>query len=177
LTLLRRVLQATCLVLFLWFLAAVAQWGYSGDGADFFLHMDPALMGFSGLSGRAWQPAFWPSLLVLASALVMGRAFCGYVCPMGATLDGAQALFGPKKRPNRGNPGPVWLKYLVLAGLAGAALAGVGLVFWASPLALITRFYGLLIHPLVMLGGRDWPYLGKAPGRNRRSHQFDNDPD
>ena len=93
-TLLRRVLQVICLVLFLGFLAAVAQWGYSRGGADFFLHMDPALTGLSGLSGRAWQPAFWPSLLVLAGALVMGRAFCGYVCPLGVTLDGAQALFG-----------------------------------------------------------------------------------
>ena len=100
------------------------------------------------MSGRVWQLAFWPALVVLMSALVMGRAFCGYVCSLGVTLDGAQALLGPKKRPQRAaGPGPIWLKYLVLAGLAGAALAGVGLAFWASPLALVTRFYGLLSTP------------------------------
>lgn len=150
----RPLIQALSLAVFLALLLAVADWGYSGAWADLFLRMDPSLVGFSALAGRIWLAAFWPALLVLASAFFLGRAFCAYLCPLGATLDGAKAILKPRAKAGGEGPGPLWLKYLLLAALAGAALFGVGLVFWLSPLALATRFYGLLIHPLFALGAQ-----------------------
>ncbi|MEN8211316.1 MAG: hypothetical protein ABFR31_06330, partial [Thermodesulfobacteriota bacterium] len=41
------------------------------------------------------------------------------------------------------------IKYLVLVFLLGTALFGVSYIFIASPLSLITRFYGLVIFPLI----------------------------
>jgi len=41
------------------------------------------------------------------------------------------------------------LKYIILFFLFGASLLGVSFVFVAAPLSLITRFYGLLVHPVL----------------------------
>jgi len=41
------------------------------------------------------------------------------------------------------------LKYVILFFLLGASLLGVSFVFVAAPLSLITRFYGLLVHPVL----------------------------
>ena len=41
------------------------------------------------------------------------------------------------------------IKYLVLIFLVGSALFGVSYVFFASPLSLITRGYGLVVFPVL----------------------------
>ena len=144
----RRSVQLLSLALFLGGLAGAAfslPWLLP---KDLFLRLDPVLMGATGLSARALSWAALPALVVLISAPFLGRVFCGYVCPLGTTLDGADKLFS-------GRGEKAWVKrlrslgYWILLALLGSALAGVSLVFAASPLALITRFYGLLIHPLL----------------------------
>lgn len=145
----RRWIQAVCLVIFLLLLA-------TGDrliNADLFSRMDPALTGIAAIAGRVLAWAFLPALIVALSALFMGRAFCGYICPMGTTIDATDAAIKPKKRQK--NPPPKifqpGLKTIIVFFLAGAAAAGVSFVFWASPLSLITRFYATVIYPVVWL--------------------------
>jgi len=142
----RRSIQIGSLFLFLVFLAAAGNF----SGSDLFLRMDPALVGITAIAGRVIKWAFFPALLVLLSAPLFGRVFCGYICPMGTTIDLADARIAPKKpvpprwiRPN--------LKIYLLAFSIGAALLGVSLAFWTAPLALITRFYGMVVYPVVLL--------------------------
>lgn len=183
----RRAAQLGSLILFFCFLAAAGKF----PGTDLFLRMDPALVAITAIAGRVIQWAFLPALLVLFSAPLFGRVFCGYICPMGTTIDLSDRLSRilmlsprgksgsrdsgirrndgrgrllPVKTPNGGvcqlvtlkriSPAP-WLspnlKIHILVILAGAALAGVSLVYWASPVALVTRFYGLVVYPVVLL--------------------------
>ncbi|MDR2075904.1 MAG: 4Fe-4S binding protein, partial [Desulfovibrio sp.] len=103
--------------------------------------------------------------------------------PLGATLDLARFLlggiFGPpasrekgpgaartKDSPPAEEPTPLprtrkRVKYLILAAILGAALAGVNLIFWASPLPLATRLYALVLHPLALLSGHELLPLGQ----------------
>lgn len=77
---------------------------------------------------------------------------------MGATLDifggAVRRLLGRGKNGRRPVSAPVArsLKYLVLAVILTAALCGVNLAFWASPIPLTTRLYALVLHPLGLEG-------------------------
>lgn len=138
---------------------------------DAFLHLDPSSGLLASLAARARLHNLLPALAVLFVSLVFGRIFCGYICPMGATLDLARFLIrrakGKKTRPQEAAPPNKQLadkgvflslrklKYIILAVLFGAALLGVNLSFWASPIPLITRFYALLMHPILLLAGRE----------------------
>ena len=144
----RNWVQAVSLGAFLAALAAAIH-GPAAAGLDVFLRLDPALTTITALAARTLSLALLPAALVVLSALFLGRAFCGYVCPMGATLDVGDHFLQPplKHQPEPGGL-PV-IKYLLLAFLLGAALCGVSFVFLAAPLSLITRLYALVVHPLL----------------------------
>ncbi len=143
----RRAAQLICLGLFLIALAGAAAGLLASP--DLFLRLDPVLVGATALAGRALVWAFLPAAIVLGSALLMGRAFCGHICPMGTTIDGGDRVVGHARKSPGSGGGLRPIKYYVLAAILGAALAGVSLVFLAAPLSLITRFYGLLVYPVV----------------------------
>ncbi len=120
--------------------------------SDLFLRMDPAMVGAAALAARTLSWIFIPALIVLLSAPVFGRIFCGYICPMGTTIDAADACFPTRAGPDQSrHPVSPQIKYYILAFVAGSAFLGVTFVFWASPLSLITRFYGLVVYPVVLL--------------------------
>jgi polyferredoxin len=130
---------------------------------DLFLHLDPLGSSLAALAARQPVSGMLIGLGVTGITLLLGRVFCGYVCPLGVTLDIFQRLFGPGKKGRRDDwPPSSWrrLKYLLLALILAAALGGVNLGAWVSPLSLITRFYALLIHPLLLLAGETFLDLG-----------------
>jgi ferredoxin len=128
---------------------------------DLFLQMDPGLVFISAISARIILVSFIPAAIVIITGPIIGRVFCGYICPMGTTLDGADALFRFKNKPGLFSKNQlklnnlVKIKYLVLAFLLGSALFGVSYVFFASPLSLITRFYGLVLFPVISFLSRE----------------------
>ncbi|MBS3809131.1 MAG: 4Fe-4S binding protein [Desulfobacterales bacterium] len=144
----RRTAQAAVLSIFLLVLAMAG----NIEGSDLFLRMDPVLVSAVALAARTLSWIFIPALIVLLSAPVFGRIFCGYLCPMGTTIDAADACFPTRTGPDKSrHPVSPYLKYYILAFTAGTSLLGVTFVFWASPLSLITRFYGLVVYPVVLL--------------------------
>jgi len=148
--LLRRLVQILFLSLFLLTLAMAALSRGPWLPEDLFLKADPLIMAGTFVAARTWAWAFVPALIVLASALFLGRAFCGWVCPLGTTIDGTDRLLKPKAAP----PPPARLrpvKYWLLAFVLGGAFVGVSFVFLASPLSLATRLYGLVVLPLLTL--------------------------
>lgn len=186
----QRCLQALFLVLFL---ALTISAGYGWAPSGLFTRLDPlAALGLP-IAARAWLPAIIPGLIILASALLLGRAFCGHACPMGTTLDLARAALKAMLRPfcalsgekndaetttnaagrHAGGAGPDddrdiitrgWfeLKYLALAIVLVTAFLGVNTVVWGAPLILVTRFYALLLEPLLRTVGQ-WSLEAVAP--------------
>lgn len=151
----RRLIQIAVLVLFLLLLGLTVFSSSRIFLADIFLRMDPLLVIGTMISSRAFPAALITTVTVIVATLLLGRVFCGYVCPMGTTLDGTDALFRPQKR-RRFNSGK-WkaVKYLVLVFIMASAFIGVSYVFLASPLSLITRFYGLIITPMAAFVSRE----------------------
>ncbi|MCP3950701.1 MAG: 4Fe-4S dicluster domain-containing protein [Desulfobacterales bacterium] len=147
---LRRTCQVLSLTTFL-VLLGLAYLGSQWTGLlKIWLEMDPLVFLGTLLSGRVFLSAFIPALVTILASLVLGRFFCGWLCPMGATLDAGDVLLKTKHRKKHHRDMPDF-KYMLLALIAGAALPGVSLVFLAAPLTLITRFYGLVIYPTLLL--------------------------
>ena len=157
---LRRCIQTGSLALFL-YLLLVTVWPLAATWLpqDFFLRMDPLAATLVPVTVRAWTDTLLPGVAVIISAVVFGRIFCGYICPMGVTLDAANwllgKLFGRPDTARRVSLSPRWrqAKYLILGAVSVGAILGVNVFFWGSPIALVTRFYALLVHPLLLLAG------------------------
>ncbi|OGP50586.1 MAG: hypothetical protein A2Y79_06745 [Deltaproteobacteria bacterium RBG_13_43_22] len=145
----RRIIQLFSLFLFLFLLFAALSFSSSSWPVDLFLRMDPALTVFTVLSARILLLAFLPVLIVLGATIMMGRVFCSHVCPMGTTLELWEKFNRSTAGKRVSSTNLNFLKYLLLAFLFGSAILGVSWVFWASPLSLITRFYGLFIYPIL----------------------------
>lgn len=145
-------------------------WGAGQDlPRDLFVRLDPAVALAAGMAARAFIGATVPGLLVLVSALLLGRVFCGWMCPFGAMVDAGDALVRrlagalgtrhpPRPQKAAGRPQdarvapasvPRMLKFGLLAGMLTAALAGLNLAFWAAPLPLAARFWTLASWPPV----------------------------
>ncbi len=130
-----------------------------GLPVDLFLRLDPLIGVGSILAAREFALYLLPGLMVLAAALLCGRIFCGHICPMGTTLDIGQSPITRKRRPSTKTNSyeatsryRAW-KYAALAVILAAALGGVSLLFLGSPLSLVTRFYGLVLYPMLLLLG------------------------
>ncbi|MBU2515783.1 4Fe-4S binding protein [bacterium] len=145
----RRWVQTFCLVVFIVLLVTVLSGVKTSFNVDFFLTLDPSIVLITSVSSRTFLFGYLPAVVVVILGLLLGRFFCGYICPMGTTLDVADSLFGVSHKKQKKLYQLRSIKYLLLVFLIGASLFGVSFVFFASPLSLITRFYGLLIYPIV----------------------------
>ena len=148
----QRILQIPLFLLFLLLLWRAAYPPPPWLEVDLFLRLDPLLCLGTMAAARVWIPGLAWGFLVLGLCLVLGRFFCGYVCPLGATVDFADRLIRGKKRGGAGNSFEVsgrhrHLKYLFLIFTAGTSLAGVTSLFLFSPLAITTRFFSFAVYP------------------------------
>jgi MauM/NapG family ferredoxin protein len=152
----QRLLQLPLFLFFLFLLWLAAYPLPSWFEVDLFLRLDPLIALGSMSVARTFIPkAVW-ALVVLGLSLLLGRVFCGYLCPMGATIDlwdwvnrkrgkvkGENSFEGAGRLRN--------LKYLILIALAGSAVVGISWIFLFSPLSLMTRFYSFVLYPIGLM--------------------------
>ena len=63
--------------------------------------IDPLLALCTLLAGKVLIALMAPALLILLLSLLFGRGFCGWFCPVGTMLDGAQRLTGRVSKTGR----------------------------------------------------------------------------
>ncbi len=149
----RRTTQSFCLAVFLWLFL---QTEYRGVDqlpypVSLLFRLDPlaALADFLAPGPFGWQ-LLWPALIVLLLTLLFGRFFCGWVCPLGATLDGLGKLVGRGRRAY--SPGWRRVKYYLLIVLGTATVFGVQLLGLFDPLAIFLRSLTLAVYPAYNFG-------------------------
>jgi len=151
----KRKLRVASQLIFLTAFLGLAAWGVRPTAgpipADIFLRFDPLLAVGVALAGRsiAAVARFVPwALLTLASAVVLGRAFCGWVCPLGTTFDIADRFFTRFGR-NSSRPAGAMAKakFIVLGVLVGLAILGFNVAGWLDPISLSTRTAAMTIRP------------------------------
>jgi polyferredoxin len=124
----------------------------------FFFQLDP-LVGISSLlSGHLFIKGFLWGLAVVFITLILGRVFCGFVCPFGTihhvtawfkpALKGEQAVRASQKRPSQR------IKYFILVLLLVSATVGLNLSGLLDPMALLFRSLALAVIPGIGVGIR-----------------------
>ena len=117
------------------------------------------------LSAKTFTILLLPGLLVFLSSMVLGRFFCGWMCPLGTILD----LLA--KRIHRSRPLAFLkgrLKYYLLFTLLFGALFNMNLTGLLDPMGILTRFMTFSFYPLFgYLGKEGWVGLYRLLGDSR----------
>jgi len=142
----RQVSQALFLALAVFLLFAALPGRPLFAWADIFLRFDP-LAGLSAmLAGRAWIPRLGLGLVTLGLTLLLGRVWCGWICPLGTLIDWTR-IPGAAKRQARLSPRWRQVKYLLLAAALVSALIGSSSLLAFDPLSIFTRAMAAAVLP------------------------------
>ncbi len=154
---LRRGFQVAFLLLFVWLLFR-AGWPPSAFRVeDGFLRIDPLIGLQAWLASRQWVQAAGIALFMLGLALILGRFFCGWICPFGTLLDVSDRLWHGKAVRKRRWLNDArrlrWLKTAFLLVIAVAALFGQGLAYLLDPICWTTRLFTYAVWPVAAIVG------------------------
>ena len=117
-----------------------------------FFQFDPLVALSNALSSRALYHGLLWSLVVLIPTMLLGRFFCGWICPLGSIHHFFSSLTSERKRGKQlieSNRYKGWqtTKYYLLVAALIAAVLGTGIVGWLDPFSLLLRSVGLSILP------------------------------
>ena len=147
----RRAYQAYFLLFFFAALALMTDEGIPRFPVRFLLELNP-LTALGTLASSLLLPAgLLVALAIILLTVVFGRAFCGWICPLG-TLHQLASWLTRRLRRGRFEQVNGWrphfrLKYLVLIALVFAALSGSLLAGLLDPLSLVFRSFGSALLP------------------------------
>jgi len=140
--------------LFFVYLFIRARYPYEGFiPLDLGLRFSPLIPLFALIKDLNISLLFWPALVILLLTVFLGRFFCGWICPLGTTLDIVQRVF--KAKGNKANQRWEKLRYLKFALLiASIFLAIFSIHFWGylDPLSIFNRMLTVLLYPIATLG-------------------------
>jgi polyferredoxin len=114
------------------------------DYTSWLLPWDPLLALGNLLNGNISALILGAPLLLLALSLLLGRSFCGWVCPLGTVMDLVHPLaFWHRKRASRQSQADdrrnSRIRYLLLAAALGGALLSIKLLGLVDPLVIFNR--------------------------------------
>ena len=138
--------QAFFLLLFLAVLLAMTDEGVRRLPVRWLFHLDPLTALGMALSSWTLTPGLLWALAIVGLTVAFGRAFCGWICPVGTMHQIVSRATrrlrpGPPAQVNRWRP-HFRLKYLLLIALGIAALAGTMLAGLFDPISLAARSLG-----------------------------------
>lgn len=117
---------------------------------DYFFYFDPLILLVNFLGTFKILPILLLSLIPLVLTLVLGRFFCGWVCPFGAINQFFSWLFKKSKKENKiVDRRLLKLKYLILIVVLVSALWGTHFAGWLDPFSLLTRSAATVVNPAV----------------------------
>ncbi len=150
----RRIVQVLFLLFFV-FLFIRARYPYeSGLPSDVMLRFSPLVPVFDFIANFRIALLFWPALIILLLTPFIGRFFCGWICPLGTTLDGVSHLANaPDNRESIDTRKWRSVKFILLVGLMILAIFSVPLWGLFDPLSLFNRALTVVLYPLVTLFG------------------------
>jgi polyferredoxin len=160
----RRISQVFFLALFLWFCVVsslgVEAWQLRGWPVSWFLQLDPLVaLGTILTTGTLYVNLLW-ALVTVILTLILGRFFCGWVCPFG-TMHHAVGYLGKRSRTLSeriaGNhfhalqSVKFWILVFLLSAAAGSLLAaGVRRGFQSGPILWMVVAASILMTGLTL---------------------------
>ncbi|MFH1395392.1 MAG: 4Fe-4S binding protein [Candidatus Omnitrophota bacterium] len=138
LVVLRRISQLIFFVLFVY----SAMYPFSRLlSSSFFSAINPNLTVFLSISEKIFSPRLAVSLIMIFLTLVLGRFFCGWICPLGTFIDSASLIRKKNKNVSDNRTGKLrYAKFFVLGVVFVSSLMGGGMVWFFDPLVNMSRF-------------------------------------
>jgi polyferredoxin len=158
------------LLFFALFLLLFVQTEYRGHdeinaAVNAFFRVDPLVLFSYLLAAKSWSWLLLPAVLMVVATLLLGRFFCGWICPLGTLLDLVTVRIR-KTAPIRALKGNV--KYWLLLPLLSASLFNLNLSGLLDPIAILLRGVTFFLYPLVGLASRQgWVGLYRLVGERR----------
>lgn len=162
----RRLVQIVCLALFVFLLTRATYPVTSKLPPQFFLQLDPLSAGTGLIAGnRLPHATLYAALGTLLATLLLGRVFCGFICPLGTCIDIADRILWRKRRAGRRMANNPAIKYSILAAVIGSAIFGIQLGWLVDPIPLITRAFSVVLYPLAVIVQNLVAIYGRQPLR------------
>ncbi len=162
---LRRSSQILFLLLFIYILWSTTYPLQGGISPEIFFKVDPLIMLLTAVSQRVLLSGLLFSFLMIGLTLVLGRFFCGWVCPLGTMIDAfayVRCLLSGRRSKGRGilakvNHVPSFeqnqkiknVKYFFLGVFFIFALLGVQVSWMMDPIVTLARVVSLNVIPAV----------------------------
>jgi polyferredoxin len=143
-----RVSQIIFLIVFLYLFVTTEYRGKDeiSVAINSFFRADPLVAISYILSEKAIVGLIVPGLLMVLFTAILGRFFCGWICPLGTTIDLITSSIR-KKAPIQFIKGR--FKYWLLLPLLTAALFNVNLTGILDPIAILVRALTFFLYPLL----------------------------
>jgi polyferredoxin len=106
-------------------------------------------------------------LVTVAVTLILGRVFCGWLCPTGS-LHHLTAWLKRDKKPvllekNLYKPSQRW-KYIILVAFLAAAVIGYQIFGLIDPISMLIRSFSVVVSPVINQAANAAKYVGKSTG-------------
>jgi polyferredoxin len=141
----RLAVQAVLFLLFIFLVVATRQ-SWVPAAHDIFFNLDPLAGIASMLASRSWIAPMALGVIIIILAVVAGRAWCSWICPLGTVLD-----WTPSRRPGRKkldiHPNWRYIKYFFLFTILFAALAGSLTLIVLDPITVLFRTVAGVVLP------------------------------
>lgn len=147
----RRLSQLFFLTLFTFLLFVTWLTRLKGYPASLFLELDPLVALATALSTHTVYRWLWRGIWILIPTLILGRVFCGWICPFGTLHNFFGWLFNIRKNKdnievNRYRPIFQFKYYLLVVVLVLAAFGSLQLGL-LDPICLLARSYAVALFP------------------------------
>ncbi len=110
--------------------------------------INPLLMAMTSISERVLLPGLLSAGALILATFILGRFFCGWVCPLGGAMD--LARFVSRRKISKNNPrNAARIKYVILAGIFILAVFGIQAAWPFDPIVIAARFVSLNLIPSI----------------------------
>jgi len=153
---LRRISQVAAFIIFIVLLLQLQPLLDLGFNAEWFPQLSPLAGITTSIVARKLLFPYALSLVLLILTVCLGRFFCSWICPLGATIDVTDRIIKKTRTSLKHRlPNGRRFKFYLLVALLLAAVFGVQATGWFDPLSITPRSYSLVALPYA-----DWSAKG-----------------